>query len=714
MKKDGAMLWCVEMLSSTRVRPITAAILDQPRELARRLWACRLCKSVTYSVFLLILAVESVILIPSAYNFRNNALRILEHQAMAVMQPVVLAEEILAKPRELEQLLRKVQPGSPILAASIRRADGVTLAQTGDVDFSDFPIDDVVQGRRDKVSRLTLGGACYDLAWSATVGGERLVFLARMNSSRVNTDLVAFVLRIAGLVALIVAVVTTGTMMVLYRSVLSPILKLRWSMLGATANPDRADDYQIRDRPRDELGEVFQAHDEMLTRVAESKRADRLRAEERARFLARHDPLTGLPNRDFFLEHLRQTLSAACQREENVQVLVLNLAGFSAINDALGQNTGDRVLIEVARKLSQGISVGQFAARLGGDEFGIANASPGSPARAAEHAERILAEIEHPLVIEGNEIRLRGRIGIACPSSGCVEAETVLHDAGVVLSRIRSDMRARYQFFSPEMTQAAQRRQEIERELRQALDRGELRLFYQPKVVLDPGGVDRPFTACEALIRWEHPTRGWVSPGEFIPVAETSGLVIPVGEWVLREACAQIRRWLDAGLVPPRVAVNVSAEQFRDPGLPKIVNNAMADAGIDAETLELEITETAAMEDVGLTVTVLSTLRRLGVHLSIDDFGTGYSSLSYLRQLEIDAIKIDKSFVDDIGRNSNADAICDAIIRLGHSLGKRVVAEGVETQTQLEFLRARGCEEAQGFLFAKPMTASEIGSQLGL
>lgn len=589
---------------------------------------------------------------------------------------------------------------------------GLPAVQIGDVDFSDFAIDDVVQGRRDKVSRLTLGGACYDLAWSATVGGERLVFLARMNSSRVNADLVAFVLRIAGLVALIVAVVTTGTMMVLYRSVLSPILKLRRSMLGATANPDHADDYQIRERPRGELGEVFQAHDEMLTRVVESKRADRLRAEERARFLARHDPLTGLPNRDFFLEHLHQTLWAACQREENVQVLLLNLAGFSAINDALGQNIGDRVLIEVARKLSQGISVGQFVARLGGDEFGIANASPGSPARAAEHAERILAEIERPLVIEGNEIPLRGRIGIACPSTGCVEAETVLHDAEVVLSRVRSDMRARYQFFSPEMTQEAQRRQVIERELRQALERGDLQLFYQPKVMLDPGGADQPFTACEALIRWKHPTREWMSPGEFIPIAETSGLIIPMGAWVVREACAQVRRWHDAGLVPPRVAVNVSAPQFRDPGLPKIVNNAMADAGIDAGMLELEITETAAMEDVGLTVTVLSTLRRLGVHLSIDDFGTGYSSLSYLRQFEIDAIKIDKSFVEDIGRDSNADAICDAIIRLGHSLGKRVVAEGVETRTQLEFLRARGCEEAQGFLFAKPMPASEIAGRL--
>lgn len=685
-----------------------APILDPARLLARRLWDCRLCRSVAFSVFLLILAIESVILIPSAYNFRSNALQLLEQRAMTVMQSVAPAGEVLARPREVEQLLRRAQRDNPILALSIRRSDGAILGTIGDADFSDFAIDEVLRGRRDKAGRLTLGGTCYDIAWSAVVGGERLVFLARMDSSRVNTELIAFVLRIAGLVALIVAVVTTGTMVVLYRSVLSPILKLRRSMLDATANPDHADDYQIHERPRDELGEVFQAHDEMLTRVAESKRADRLRAEEHAHFLSRHDTLTGLPNRDFFLEHLRQTQSAACQREENVQVLVLNLDDFSAINDALGQHVGDRVLVEVARKLSQGISAGQFVARLGGDVFGIANTGPGSPAQAAEHAERILAELGRPLVIESNEIRLRGRIGIACPSSGCTDAETVLHDAEVVLGRIRRDAPSRYQFFSPEMTQEAQRRQEVERGLLQALERGELQLFYQPKVKLDAGAAEQQTSACEALIRWQHPNRGWVSPGEFIPIAETSGQIIAIGEWVLREACTQIRRWLDAGLTPPRVAVNLSAQQFRDPMLPELVRGAIAAAGIDADLLELEITETAAMEDVTLTAAVLSMLRRLGVHLSIDDFGTGYSSLSYLRQLEIDTIKIDKSFVDDIGRDPNADAICDAIIRLGHSLGKRVIAEGVETAGQAEFLRLRRCEEAQGYLFAKPMPAEQF------
>ncbi|MBI2225250.1 MAG: EAL domain-containing protein, partial [Betaproteobacteria bacterium] len=345
------------------------------------------------------------------------------------------------------------------------------------------------------------------------------------------------------------------------------------------------------------------------------------------------------------------------------------------------------------------------------DEFGIASAGAVSPTQAAEHAERILAGIEHPLVIEGNEVLPRGRIGIAYPYTGCTDAETVLHDAEVVLTRIRSDARARYQFFSPEMTQEAQRQQETEGGLRQALERGELRLFYQPKVALDQAGAGCPYAACEALIRWQHPAHGLISPGEFIPIAEACGLIVPIGEWVLREACAQIRRWREAGLTPPRVAVNVAALQFRDPKLPEMVRGATAAAGIESETLELEITESAAMSDVTLTVAVLASLRAVGVRLSIDDFGTGYSSLSYLRKFAIDAIKIDKSFVDDIG-DANADAICDAIISLGHSLGKKIVAEGVETRAQLDFLSSRRCEEAQGFLFARPMPADDIAARL--
>jgi len=672
---------------------------------------CRLCKSITFSVFLLILAIESLILIPSAYNFRHNALELLEQKVTAAVQLTLLADTP-ATPQNFQQRLRKLESEPSIRGLAVLQPDGAVLARTGSAGFTDFKIDDVLRGNRDAIQHSSEWGARYDIAWSEQAHGERLIFLASVDSSGVNAQLLLFVLRIAGLVAIIVAVVTAGTMLVLYRSVLRPILRLRRSMLGAADHPDRADEYRIAERPRDELGEVFTVHNQMLERVAESKRADRLRAADQARFLARHDTLTGLPNRKFFLEHLQQTLSAACQNGNCVVVSVLNLSGFRAINDGFGQAAGDRVLIETARRVAAQTGSKQFAARLGGDEFAVVRVGDIKPVAAAEHAEELLCEISRPVEVSGSEARLQGRIGIAYSNSDCPDAETVLHNAELALTRIRHDPQVRYQFFAPSMDEEARRRQDVEKDMRTALQEKRFQLFYQPKITLGATAADHRLAACEALIRWPHPEWGYVSPAQFIPIAESTGLINPIGAWVLQEACGQIRLWQDAGLEPPRVAVNLSARQFRDPQLPDLVRKAIAESGIEPGLLELEITESAAMDDVEQTVSILTGLRQLGLHLSIDDFGTGYSSLSYLRRLEVDSIKIDKSFVDDIGRDPNADAICNAIIGLGHSLGKRVVAEGVETEEQLAFLKAMGCEEIQGYLFGRPEPAMEFAQKL--
>ncbi|MGQ0752124.1 MAG: putative bifunctional diguanylate cyclase/phosphodiesterase [Betaproteobacteria bacterium] len=678
----------------------------------RPLVACRLCRSVAFSVFILILLIESLILIPSTLGFYRDERRRIEEKVITAAVTALSIESGAMRSADVQRRMLAVVRDPQIVGLRIVDRYGSTLAQVGTADFQDFNTDAVWQGRHRLVRRHLLRSEHYDIAFRQVINDMPLVVVARTDGSSLHAAVLAFVLRIAGLVALIVAVVTTGTMFVLHRSVLGPVLRLRASMLAAAASPSRPDDFQISERPQDELGDVFEAHNQMLSRVAESHRADRTRAEERARFLSRHDALTGLPNREFFLEHLRETLAVACERGESVHVLALNLAEFRGVNDALGQDIGDSALAEVGRRLSTLIKSGQFAARLGGDEFGITSLGASNPSRLAEHAERVQAEVERPLRVGGHELRLRCKIGIACPDSGCVDAATILHDAEVALSRIRRDARIPYQFFSPHMTQEARRRQQIERELREALEGNSLQLFYQPKVSLCSDGTVLSFTSCEALIRWQHPVRGWIAPGEFIPVAESTGLILPVGTSALRQACIQIRQWRDAGLKPPRVAVNVSAEQFRDPALPHSVRTALTAANVSPEMLELEITESAVMNDVELTTEVLTTLRRLGVHLSIDDFGTGYSSLSYLRRFDIDALKIDKSFVDDLGRDANADAICDAIIQLGHSLGKRVVAEGVESLTQRDFLRLRHCDEAQGFLFARPMPPSELARLL--
>jgi diguanylate cyclase (GGDEF)-like protein len=688
-----------------------AASLSPFQEWIFHLKNCRLCKSITFMVFLLILAIESLILIPSAYNFRQNALLTIEQKITAAVRFALLADTPYA-PRYFQQRLLKLESDPSILGSAVLRPDGTVLARAGRAEFGDFVIDDVLRGNRGVVRHSTGWGTRYDIAWSEQAYGERLIFLARVDSSGINAQLLAFVLRIAGLVAIIVAVVTAGTMLVLYRSVLRPILRLRRSMLGAAGNPDHVEDYRIAERPRDELGEVFTAHNEMLERITESKRTDRLRAAEHARFLARHDTLTGLPNRNYFLEYLQQTLSAACQSGDCVVVLVLNLSGFRIINDGFGQAAGDQVLIEIARRTSAQTGPQQFTARLGGDEFGVVRVGGIKPAAAAAHAEELLCGISRPVEVTGSEARLQGRIGIAYSGPDCPDAETVLHNAELALSRIRHDSQLRYQFFAPSMDEEARRRQDIEKDMRLALQENLFQLFYQPKITLGATAADHRLAACEALIRWPHPQWGYVPPAQFIPIAETTGLINPIGAWVLKEACRQIRLWLDAGLVPPRVAVNLSAQQFRDPRLPYLVRSAIAESGIEAGLLELEITESAAMDDVEQTVAILSGLRRLGLHLSIDDFGTGYSSLSYLRRFEVDSIKIDKSFVDDIGRDSNADAICEAIIGLSRSLGKRVVAEGVETEGQLAFLQAMGCQEIQGYLFGRPEPATEFARKL--
>lgn len=679
----------------------------------QRLRDCRLCWTLTRYVFLLILIVESVILLPSVYNFRNNALQALEQRAVFAVQAVLPQAQKIRDLRRLEQDLQVLRGRHGIAGLSVRLPDGVALAPFGETPFDGLLIEEGHRSGGPVFRRNVPGGLRHDIAWTESVGNQPVTFLARLDSSQIGTEVMAFVLRVAGLVAIIVLVVTLGTMLLVNHIVLSPILRLRQSMLAASDDPDNADNYMIHETARDELADVFAAHNEMLQNVAKSKLLDRSHAEEQARFLAKHDPLTGLPNREYFLERLHQALARSVETGALIHGLVLNLAGFRSINDALGQHIGDRVLLGIANRLGELLGPGRFVARLGGDEFGILDTASSAPVQAAQLAERILACVEQPLAIGEHGIRLRGRIGIACVTGADMRGKSVLHDAQVALNLLRkeADISVKYRFFSPDMMHEVRRRQETERELREALDHGQLHLFFQPKFSLVRDDADAVFSSCEALIRWKHPVRGWIMPGEFIRVAEDCGLIVQIGEWALRGACAQIRRWRESGYVAPRVAVNISAQQFQDATLPEVISGFIAEAGIDPGALSLEITETAAMADAQLSVSVLASLRRIGVRLAIDDFGTGYSSLSYLRQFDIDAIKIDKSFIDDIG-NPNADAVCVAMIHLGHSLGQSVVAEGVETRAQLDFLRLNGCDEAQGNWFARPMPAEEMFARL--
>lgn len=694
--------------------PATVEAVWNPERLVNRLGNCRICWILTRYVFVLILIVESVILIPSAYNFRVHAFEAAENRVASALQTILPAGDA----RDIAALKsRLAEPGRLPDVGGLRLKVGRELDELlfGEPPFSNVVVDHAAAKPGQLVRANRHPPFARDLAWTFHSGDQPVTILLRLDTTEIDRALMWYIARIAGLIALIVLVVTAGTMFVTDRLLLSPVLRLRQSMLDASADPDNAERFRVDSRARGELRDVLATYNKMLLDISKSHRNERARAEERARFLSRHDQLTGLPNRDSFTEFLQNALTGQ-KADATPHAFIVNLVGFRTLNDMHGHRTGDAVLIRVARELPSLVPAGAMVARIGSDEFGVTDPGINDPSRAATLANNMLQLIAGLARGDGSNIHLNARIGIACAPPTGGSAESLIHDAQLALNRLRADNESpsNYRFFEDSMMAQVIKRQTLENDLRTALDQGQFELFYQPKLRIDGTTDTTVVIACEALLRWKHPAKGWISPAEFIPIAEQTNLIMPIGEWVLREACGQLRRWRNEGHVTPRVAVNVAARQFQQPGLPALVSAVIADSGIEASDLELEITETAAMSDVQTSIAVLCALRDIGVKLSIDDFGTGYSSLNYLRRFEVHSIKIDKSFVDGIGSDHHADVVCDAIIRLGHSLGKTIVAEGIETDAQLDFLRKRHCEEAQGFLFARPMPAGELAMRLAL
>jgi diguanylate cyclase (GGDEF)-like protein len=426
---------------------------------------------------------------------------------------------------------------------------------------------------------------------------------------------------------------------------------------------------------------------------------ERRRAEAQITYLARHDALTGLANRLQLRERVDQALA---QRAAGARValLSLDLDGFRAVNEAVGQPAGDQVLRQVAERLLACARDGDTVARLGGDEFAVVQVGIDKSEAASALARRLLAALAKPFVVDGQAVELGASIGVALAPEDGASHDQLLHHAQLALDQCRRERRGAIRFFTPEMDAAVQRRRTLESDLRQAIERGELQAVYQPILELASGRV----SGFEALLRWRHPSRGMVSPVEFIPVAEEMGLIVPIGAWMLRRACTDAMTWPDG----VRVAVNVSAIQFRDPNLVATVATALADSGLPASRLEIEITESLLLEDEAATGALLHRLRGLGVRIAMDDFGTGYSSLGYLRSFPFDKIKIDQSFIRDLDSKPDSRAIVRAIIGLGRSLGMRTTAEGVEARTVLDILRTEGCAEAQGYLFSRPCVAERV------
>ena len=416
--------------------------------------------------------------------------------------------------------------------------------------------------------------------------------------------------------------------------------------------------------------------------------------EERIQHLARHDALTELPNRVRFLEEL-STVEAAIARNEKVAVLHIDLDHFKSVNDRHGNAIGDKVLKQASARLWGTTRETDLIARLGADEFAILLRPINRPADAAIVAERIVRTMSVPFSIGGEQITIGASVGIAVAPEDGDTSDALMKNADLAVLRAKGEGRSTFHFFERGMDENIRRRREIELSLRQALDRRELHIEFQPLINLSDDRV----SCLEALLRWDSAERGPVRPDEFIPVAEETGLIVPIGEWVLYQACRAAAAWP----TPARVAVNLSPVQFKKGKLYDTVVAALRDSGLSASRLELEITESLLLDDSEPTLQILHSLRTLGVRIAMDDFGTGYSSLSYLRAFPFDKIKMDRSFMRDLGRGAGSLAIVKAVIALGHSLGMSVTAEGIETEEQLDAIRAQGCDEAQGFFYSRPL-----------
>lgn len=431
-------------------------------------------------------------------------------------------------------------------------------------------------------------------------------------------------------------------------------------------------------------------------------------AETKLRRLAHYDVLTDLPNRALFIERLKWALSQLGRNKKLLSLLFLDLDRFKIINDTLGHQAGDKLLVEVSRRMKKCVRETDTVARMGGDEFTVIMSNIANMDDAALCAQKIIDGLSLPFSLDNHEVFVTLSIGIAIAPSDGEDAETLIKNADTAMYHAKELGKENYQFYSEEMNLRTLERLELEAKLHRALEREEFLLHYQPRVDISTGSI----VGAEALIRWQHPQFGMIHPKKFIPLAESTGLIIPIGEWVLKKACQQAQEWKLKGYPPVRIAVNLSSIQFKRADLQNVVERVLKETGIDPNYLELELTENVVMENVNSTIVTLNKLKNMGIMLTIDDFGTGYSSFSYLKKFPIDMLKIDLSFIRDIATNPDDVAIVSSIIAMAHQLRLKVTAEGVEDEEQLSIIRAKKCDEVQGFYFGHPVSAEKFTEML--
>lgn len=676
------------------------------------IWKSRLSWRITMVVFLTILTVQAGILSMNIASYRQERLQEVSEAARSAVAPLIEERitDLLASPIDEAEATR-VLNNTGIQGLAVYSVDYNLLKSYGEPLITTLTMQDGYTAQ----PYLASDGSFYEEIFRPKALNRPFIVVAKIDSTAVQEKVYNYVEQTILIMLLMSAFVTTVLMMALGHWLLEPILFLRSNLMRASENPENPRVEKSPFDPADEIGSAIEIALSLIKQNADNIKRIKSAAQDQIHKLAYYDTLTSLPNRILFLQKLNEmartpgTSTSGGDNAGRYAVIAMDLDHFKDINDTMGHNVGDAILRGVAKRLRASLPEQAIVARSGEDEFAITMPLNGTTITSRDVAERVIGVIRsEPFKVFNENFQIRSSIGVATFPDDGVDPDQVLKNADIALNRAKEDGRDTIKEYSEDYDRAVQMRFQMLRDLRDAMEKDQLRLFYQPQLDLKTGKV----IGAEALIRWWKPDQSkegghFISPAEFIPIAEQSGLIVPIGEWVMKTAVATAMTWRNAGH-EIRIAVNVSGAQFYQSDIVAYTSKLLRESGLPPHQLELEVTESVFMEDIQHTIAILQNLHGLGVELAIDDFGTGYSSLSYLRQFPIDRLKIDQSFIRNALQNPDDAAIARTIVALGHSLNLKVIAEGVETKDHEQFLMAQQCDEVQGFRYSKPVPADKF------
>ena len=684
--------------------------LDRRAPLPARIWRSKLSWKIAAAVFVTILVIQGAMLTISVPQIEQQKLDQISKSAIYAIAPMIEYEQADGRLPLNEFQTRRIMTSTHIRGLAIYALDLSTLGVMGET---------TILNPRESLSERSyrsVDGNSYEVLLSPAELGRPFQIVVRMDAQNVGSFVKEHIKQELLVMLLLSGFVTVVLMIALSQWLLEPIFFLRRNLIGAMNNPEHPDVVLFERKDNDELSTVIRITNDLIQQNAKNIVEVKSKAKQQVDQMAYFDKLTGLPNRSSFEQRLDKAIkSEVLEKQKKLAIISIDLDHFKDINDTLGHDVGDLLLKQVAQKISSVLPEGAVAARASADEFMVmAPLNKGDEVTSSQIAQTIYRSLQEPIHVLQEKFQVRTSIGVAHSPEDGVESKQLIKNSDIALNRAKQEGRDTIRYYSEDFDKAVQQRFQMMRDMREALQKQEFLLNYQPQFDLMTGEL----IGAEALIRWFRKDASkegghFISPAEFIPLAEQSGMIVEIGEWVLREACAMNMRMRQAGLPKFRIAVNISGAQFHKGDIVNLVSDVLKTTGLESHLLELEVTESAFMENTQGAIKILHELHSLGVELAVDDFGTGYSSLSYLRQFPIDRLKIDQSFVRNALSDNGNRSITRTIITLGHSLDLKVIAEGVESIEQEIFLKEEGCDEVQGYRYSRPLPEEKFASFIG-